>query len=75
MYTSQVGDGKNIALFDVHAAEIASRQLRRAKKLSFIFGEVRAVFYEEQYREQLLASQLEPIAGTGKGSDHRSTED
>jgi RES domain-containing protein len=32
MYTSQVGNGKNIALFDVHAAEVASRQLRRAKK-------------------------------------------
>jgi RES domain-containing protein len=57
MYTSQVGDGKNIALFDVRAAEIASRQLRRAKKLSFLFAEVGAVFYEEQYREQLLASQ------------------
>jgi RES domain-containing protein len=66
MYTSQVGDGKNIALFDVHAAEIASRQLRRAKKLSFIFAGVGAVFYEERYREQLLASQTEPITGTGK---------
>ncbi|WP_433965484.1 RES family NAD+ phosphorylase [Tunturiibacter gelidiferens] len=55
MYTSQVGDGKNVALFDVHAAEVASRQLRRAKKLSFTFAKVGAVFYEGQYREQLLA--------------------
>ena len=43
MYTSQVGKGKNIALFDVHAAEVASRQVRRAKKLSFTFAEVGAV--------------------------------
>jgi hypothetical protein len=57
MYTSQVGNGKNIALFDVHVAEIASRQLRRAKKLSFAFAEVGAVSYEERYREQLLAGQ------------------
>ena len=65
MYTSQVGNGKNIALFDVHAAEIASRQLRCTKKLSFTFAEVGAVSYEEQYRKQLLASQQEPIAETG----------
>ncbi len=64
MYTSQVGNGKNIALFDVHAAEIASRQLRSAEKLSFTFAEVGAVSYEEQYRKQLLATQQEPIAGT-----------
>jgi RES domain-containing protein len=65
MYTSQVGNGKNIALFDVHGAEIASRQLRCTKKLSFTFAEVGAVSYEEQYRKQLLASQQEPIAETG----------
>ena len=65
MYTSQVGNGKNIALFDVHAAEIASRQLRCTKKLSFTFAEVGAVSYEEQYRKQLPASQQEPIAETG----------
>ncbi len=65
IYTSQVGDGKNIALFDVHVAEIASRQLRRAKKLSFTFAEVGAVSFEERYREQLLAAQQEPTAGAG----------
>lgn len=65
MYTSQVGDGKNIALFDVHAAEVASRQLRFAKNLSFTFAEVGAVSYEEQYRKQLLASQQAPIAENG----------
>lgn len=64
MYSSQVGNGKNIALFDVHAAEVASRQLRRAKKLSFTFAEVGAVSYEEQYRDQLQASQQESEAGT-----------
>jgi hypothetical protein len=65
MYTSQVGNGKNIALFDVHVAEIGSRQLRRAKELSFTFTGVGAVSYEERYREQLLAGQQEPIAGAG----------
>ena len=65
MYTSQVGNGKNIALFDLQVAEIASRQLRRAKKLSFAFAEVGLVSYEERYGEQLLAGQPEPIAGTG----------
>ncbi len=65
MYTSQVGNGKNIALFDVNAAEIASRQLRYAKGLSFTFAEVGAVFYEEKYKGQLLAGQQEPIAETG----------
>lgn len=59
MYTSHVGTGKNIALFDVHAAEVASRQLRRAKKQSFTFAEVGAVSYEERYRDQLQASQQE----------------
>jgi len=59
MYTSQVGNGKNIALFDVHAAEVASRQLRQANKLSFAFAEVGAVSYEEQYRDQLQAIQQE----------------
>ena len=39
MYTSQVGNGKNIALFDVHVAEIAGRQLQHAKKLSVTFAE------------------------------------
>jgi hypothetical protein len=66
MYTSQVGNGKNVALFDVHAAEVASRQLRRSKKLSFAFAEVGAVSYEEQYREQLLAGEKKPDAETGK---------
>lgn len=65
MYTSQVGDGKNIGLFNVHAAEVASRQLRRAENLSFTFAQVGAVSYEEQYRKRLLATQQAPIAGTG----------
>lgn len=54
-----------MALFDIHAAEVASRQRRRAKKLSFTFAEVGAVSYEEQYREQLLAGKkiemLKPV--------------
>jgi RES domain-containing protein len=66
MYTSQVGDGKNIALFDVHVAEVASRQLRHTENLSFTFVEVGAVSYEERYRKQLLASQQVPTAGTGR---------
>jgi hypothetical protein len=53
MYTSKVGDGKNVVLFDIHAAEVASRQLRQTKKLSFSFRNVGAVSYVDRYREQL----------------------
>ncbi|MBL8209677.1 MAG: RES family NAD+ phosphorylase [Bryobacterales bacterium] len=63
MYASQVGDGKNIALFDVHAAAVASRQLRRSKKLSFIFAKVGPVLYEDQYKARLLESEEESTAG------------
>jgi hypothetical protein len=65
MYASQVGNGKNIALFDVDVAEIASRQLRRTKKLSFTFADVGSVSYDERYREQLLVVEQEPTAGAG----------
>jgi hypothetical protein len=65
-YISQLGGGKNVALFDVHAAEVASRQLRRAKKLSFTFAKVGAVCYEEHHREQLLAAEETPETETIK---------
>jgi hypothetical protein len=53
IYTSQMGDGKNVALFDVNVAEVASRQLRQVKKLSFSFRRVGAPTYVEKYKEHL----------------------
>lgn len=53
VYTSQMGDGKNVALFDVDAAEVASRQLRAVKELSFSFRQVGSPEYVEKYKEKL----------------------
>jgi RES domain-containing protein len=52
IYTSQMGSGKNVALFDVNVAEVASRQLHCVKKLSFEFRKVGATDYVEKYKEQ-----------------------
>jgi RES domain-containing protein len=53
IYTSQMGNGKNVALFDVNVAEVASRQLRQVKKLSFAFRKVGATAYVEKYKAHL----------------------
>ena len=45
--------GKNVALFDVTVAEVASRQLHRVKKLSFEFRKVGAKDNVEKYREHI----------------------
>jgi len=54
MYESKVGNGKNIAIFDLAIAEVVSRQLRQANKPSFSFSKVGAVAFEEKYKEILL---------------------
>jgi RES domain-containing protein len=66
MYSSQVGGGKNVALFDVQAAEVASRQLRQAEKLSFSFKRVGPTSYIEQYREELSAAEEAPTIEIAK---------
>jgi RES domain-containing protein len=53
IYTSQMGSGKNIALFDVNVAEVASRQLRVVKKISCSFRQLGAPAYVEKYKEHL----------------------
>jgi hypothetical protein len=53
VYTSHLGEGKNVALFDVNVAEVASRQLRAVKKLSFSFRELNQPEYVEKHKDKL----------------------
>jgi hypothetical protein len=48
-----MGNGKNVALFDVDLAEVASRQLHHVKKLSFAFRKVGPSVYVEKFKEHL----------------------
>ncbi|MDF2434769.1 MAG: hypothetical protein JWP44_4400 [Mucilaginibacter sp.] len=62
IYASKVGLGKNVAMFDVDAAEVASRQLRQVKAVSFSFRRVGTPSYVEKYSEEL--SKIEEAAET-----------
>ena len=53
VYESRMGNGKNVALFDVDIAEVASRQLQHVEKLSFASRRVGTTVYVEKYKEQL----------------------
>ena len=53
VYESRMGNGKNVALFDVDVAEVASRQLHHVEKLSFAFRRVGTTVYVEKYKEHL----------------------
>jgi RES domain-containing protein len=57
IYTSKVGPGTNVAVFDVNAAEVASRQLRQVKSVSFTFRSVTSPSYVEKYSEELSKMQ------------------
>jgi hypothetical protein len=51
MYNSQLGEGKNVALFDIDAAAVASRRLYRTAKIVVQCGPLDDdVQYEVQYK-------------------------
>jgi uncharacterized radical SAM superfamily Fe-S cluster-containing enzyme len=52
VYASQTAKGKNVALFDVNVAEIASRELQQVRQLSFAFTQVGPTSYVEKFKEQ-----------------------
>jgi RES domain-containing protein len=53
IYESRMCKGKNVALFDVDVAEVASRQLYHVEKLSFASRRVGTTVYVEKYKERL----------------------
>lgn len=53
VYESRMGSGKNVALFDVDVAEVASSQLHHVEKLFFASRRVGTTVYVEKYKERL----------------------
>jgi RES domain-containing protein len=60
MYESQVGNGKNVAVFDSRLAEVASRQLCQAEKPTFSFSKVGTVTYVDRYKEMCSGFDVPP---------------
>jgi RES domain-containing protein len=57
LYKSSFGDGKNLALFDINAAAVASRCLHKVKKFLLEFRQLSKPVYEHEYETHLQESQ------------------
>ena len=51
MFTTKLGDGQNVALFDLDAAEVASRQLCQVGGLKYTFSDISPVTFELEHEE------------------------
>ena len=61
-----MGNGKNVALFDIDVADVVSRQLHHVNKLSFAFRRVGPTAYVDEYNERLAATGEHDSESTGR---------
>lgn len=70
VYASKLGKGKNVALFDIDVAEVASRRLCHVTNISIRFREVGKTLYVGKYKEQFgVVDELEPDAAQPTDDD------
>jgi RES domain len=70
IYNSRLADGKNIALFDIDIAAVASRRLYCARNIQIEYGNLNdEILYEDQYKDLPGVFEPRPDPPPGIGDD------